>query len=138
MSRRQEHYVCTVERDDDGRISAIVVDAKDLESAERHVRLNSTSAARVAGSLHDVLRASGVPGRTWASSRPIELDPVTGAHAELLVLAVKPLRRGDRIEAVGEGVGRMSREEASYWHAKSHQPGGLRALRVLLTRGAMR
>jgi hypothetical protein len=54
------------------------------------------------------------------------------------VLAVKPLRRGDRIELVGDGVGRMSREEASYWHAKSHQPGGLRALRVLLTKGAVR
>lgn len=138
MTRRQEHYVCTVERDEDGRVRAVVVDATDLEGSERRVRLNGTSAARIAGSLHDVLRSSGVPGRTWASSRPIELDPITGAQAELMVLAVKPLRRGERIEIVGEGVGRMSREEASYWHAKSHQPGGLRALRVLLTKGAMR
>lgn len=138
MSRHQEQYICTVERDEDGRVMAVVVDATDLEGSERRVRLNGTSAARIAGPLHDVLRASGIPGRTWASSRPIDLDPVTGAQAELLVLAVKPLRRGERIELVGEGVGRMSREEASYWHAKSHQPGGLRALRVLLTRGAMR
>jgi hypothetical protein len=138
MNRRQEYYVCTVERGEDGRVLAVVVYARDLEGSERRVRLNGTSAARVAGSLHDVLRNAGVPGRTWASSRPIELDPVTGAHTELLVLAVKPLRRGDRVEAVGEGVGKMSREEASYWHAKSHQPGGLRALRVLLTKGAMR
>lgn len=138
MNRHQEQYRCTVERDEDGRVMAVVVDATDLEGSERRVRLNGTSATRIAGSLHDVLRAAGVPGRTWASSRPIELDPVTGAQAELMVLAVKPLRRGERVEIVGESVGRMSREEASYWHAKSHQPGGLRALRILLTKGAMR
>lgn len=138
MSRRQEQYICTVERDEDGRVLAVVVDATDLEGSQSRVRLNGTSASRIAGSLHDVLRASGVPGRTWASSRPIELDPVTGAQTQLMVLAVKPLRRGERIELVGEGIARMSREEASYWHAKSHQPGGLRALRILLTRGSMR
>jgi hypothetical protein len=29
----------------------------------------------------------------------------------------------------------MSREEAAYWHAKSHHAGGLPALRILLISG---
>jgi hypothetical protein len=127
-----------LERDDDGRVLAMQVDAVDLDGHERRVRLNNTRAERVAGPLHDLLRASGLRGRAWTAPRPIELDQVTGAHAELLLAAVKPLRRGDRIDSVADSVARMSREEAAYWHAKSRRPGGLRALRVLLTEGAMR
>jgi hypothetical protein len=135
---RREQYVCLIERDDDGRVTSLVVDAVDLEGAEHRVRINGSTAARVAGAVHDVLRAAGVTGRTWTSQRPIALDQVTGAQVKLLLQAVKPLRRGDRVERVGEGIAGMSREEASYWHAKSTRPGGLRALRVLLTKGGMR
>ena len=46
---------------------------------------------------------------------------------------VKPLQRLDRLEAVGEGVAEMSREEASYWHAQTQRRHGLKALRVLLS-----
>jgi len=82
-----------------------------------------------------VLRGGGVKGRTWTSSKPIILDQVTGAQVELVLQAAKPLRRGDRIDQVSEGVANMSREEAAYWHAKSHHPGGLPALRLLLIGG---
>lgn len=129
---RAERYACTVARDDDGRITAITVDATDLEGHERTVRLNGNRASRVAAALHDLVRAAGVGSRAWSSARPIELDQVAGAQAELLLRAVKPLRRADRVDSVGEGVGSMSREEASYWHAQSSRPGGLRALRILL------
>lgn len=135
---RAERFVLTVARDDDGRISAFIVDATDLEGHERTICLNGARAGRVAAGVHDVVRAGGVPSRAWASSRPIELDQVTGAQAELLLRAVKALRRADRIEAVGEGVAAMSREEASYWHAKASHPGGLRALRLLLGEGQRR
>ena len=134
MSRREE-YVCTVDRDDDGRVLAIELDAVDLEGEERHVRINGLRAARVASAVHDVLRGGGVKGRAWSSKRPIPLDQVTGAQLELLLHAARPLRRGDRLDQVSEGVASMSREEAAYWHAKSHQPGGLPALRVLLVGG---
>lgn len=134
MNRREE-YVCTVDRDDDGRILAVTLDAVDLEGEERSVRINGMRAARIAGAVHDVLRAGGVKGRTWSSNRPVPLDQVTGAQLELLLQAARPLRRGDRLDQVSEGVAGMSREEAAYWHAKSHQPGGLPALRVLLVGG---
>ena len=135
---RAERFSCTVERDADGRIISITVDATDLEGNERTVFLNGSRAARVASAIHDVLRAGGVRSRAWSSSKPIDLDQVSGAQAELLLRAVKPLRRADRIETVGDGVAAMSREEASYWHAKAGHPGGLPALRLLLGEGAKR
>lgn len=137
MSRR-ERYVCTIGRDDDGRVTWITVEAVDLEGGERTTHVNGSVAGRIAGAVHDVLRAGGVGSRAWSTPKPLELAQVTGAQTELLLRAVKPLRRGDRIGQVGEGVAGMSREEASYWHAKADQPGGLRALRILLTRGSAR
>jgi hypothetical protein len=133
-----ERFCCTVTRDGDGRVSSIAVEATDLEGNERRIFLNGARAARVAASIHDVLRAAGVGSRAWSSSRPIELDQVAGAQVELLLRAVKPLRRSDRIETVGGGIAAMSREEASYWHAKSGHAGGLPALRMLLGDGARR
>ena len=135
---RAERFACTVTRDADGRITSITVDAVDLEGNERAVVLNGSRAARVAAAIHDVLRGAGVGSRVWSSSKPIDLDQISGAQAELLLRAVKPLRRADRIETVGEGVAAMSREEASYWHAKAGHPGGLPALRLLLGDGARR
>ncbi len=135
---RAERFACTVARDVDGRVTSITVDATDLEGKERAVFLNGSRAALVASAVHDVLRAAGVGSRAWSSSKPIDLDQVSGAQAELLVRAVKPLRRADRIETIGEGVSAMSREEASYWHAKAGHPGGLPALRILLGDGGRR
>ncbi len=135
---RFERFSCTVARDGDGRITAITVDAIDLEGHDRSTCLNSARAARVAAAVHDVLRAAGVGSRAWSSARPIDLDQVAGAQAELLLRAVKPLRRPDRIEIVAGGVAAMSREEASYWHAKARHPGGLPALRLLLGDGGKR
>ena len=80
---------------------------------------NGTKASRIAGAVHEIVRATGVGGRVWTSRSPSPLDPISGAQVELLVAAVKPLRRADRIDQVGDGVASMSREEASYWHATS-------------------
>lgn len=132
---RAERFACTVARDVDGRVTSITVDATDLEGNERVVFLNGSRAARVVSAIHDVLRAAGVGSRAWSSSKPIDLDQVSGAQAELLLRAVKPLRRADRIETIGERVAAMSREEASYWHAKARHPGGLPALRMMLGGG---
>jgi hypothetical protein len=132
---RREQYVCTVERDDDGRVLSIELSATDLEGKQRNIRIQGVGASRVASAVHDVLREGGVKGRLWTSSKPISLDQVTGAQLELVLQAAKPLRRGDRIDQVSEGIAKMSREEAAYWHAKSHHPGGLPALRLLLIGG---
>jgi|GEM_PF-3415274 len=135
---RAEHYLCTVSRDHDGRITAVEVAVNDLDGKHRHIRVNGNRAAHVAGPLQEVLRSGGMHGRQWSSPRPVELPPTLGAHVELLLRAVKPLQRLDRLGAVAEGVAEMSREEAGYWHAQTQRRHGLRALRVLLNEGTRR
>lgn len=133
---RREAYRCCITRDPDERIIGLEVSAADLEGRTRRVAVGAARALALASPLHELLRGYGIPGRRWAGAGEIELDQVGGAHAELLVLATKPLRRADRVAAVAEGITAMSREEASYWHAKARRGRGLRALRILLEDGA--
>jgi hypothetical protein len=135
---RAERYLCTISRDDEGRITAIEVGVDDLEGKHRHICVNGNRAAHVAGPLQQVLRDAGLRGRQWTSTRPLELSSTLGAHAELLLRAVKPLQRLDRLDAVAGGVADMSREEANYWHAQTQRRHGLKALRVLLNEGTRR
>ncbi len=135
---RAERYLCTISRDSDGRITAIDVEVDDLEGKHRHIRVNGNRAAHVAGPLQQVLQDAGLRGRQWTARGPLDLPSTLGAHAELLLRAVKPLQRADRLEAVAEGVAEMSREEASYWHAQTQRRQGLKALRVLLSQGTRR
>lgn len=134
---RRERYRCSIARNGDGQIVSLTVDATDLEGGERHVTVRGARVPDLVSALQQVLRERKISGRAWTSREPIELDQVAGAQAELLLRAVQPLRRSDRAQAVAEGIAAMSREEASYWHAKAQRPGGLRALRILLT-GARR
>jgi hypothetical protein len=129
---RSEHYRCLISRTEGGRILGFEVDAEDLEGGERHVRVNGNRAALVAGPLQEVLRKTGLSGRKWTSPEPLELSSGLGAHVELLLRAVKPLQRTDRITTIAEGVAEMSREEAAYWHAQVQRRHGLQALRILL------
>lgn len=132
---RSETYQLLVSRDPDGAVSELALEATDVDSQRRAIRVNGARAIQVTGPLHDLLRAEKIPGRSWAGSAPIQLPPVLGAQVELMLRAAKPLRRHDRIADVAEGVAGMSREEASYWHAQSSHRAGLRALRILLSAG---
>lgn len=135
---RHERYCCTISRDESGRIIGVSLEVHDLEGGHRRVRVDGHRAAHIAGSLHNVLRPTGLRGQQWTATAPIDLEPVLGAHAELLVRAIKPLRRVDRISSIAEAVAGMSREEACYWHAQSVRRHGLKALRVLLDGGVRR
>lgn len=135
---RAERYLCIISRDSDGRITAVEVGVDDLEGGHRHVRVNGNRAAHVAGPLQQVLHDAGLRGRQWTSPAPLELPSTLGAHAELLLRAVKPLQRVDRVQDVAEGVAGMSREEAGYWHAQTQRRHGLKALRVLLDESSRR
>ncbi len=135
---RSEHYCCLIERDDEGRITAVVLEVDELEGGTRHIRVEGNRATHTAAPLQEVLRSAGLRGRQWSASKPFELAPTLGAHAELLLRAIKPLRRIDRITAVSEGIVGMSREEANYWHAQTQRRHGLKALRVLLDVGTSR
>jgi hypothetical protein len=125
-------YKLQVERDREGRVEALEL-TRSSDGTERALRLNGLKATLLAGPIYEVTRAGGVPPRAWASGKPIELSYLAGAQLELLLKAVRPLRRLNKVEQVAEGIARMSFEEASYWHAKMSRPGGLPALRLLLS-----
>jgi hypothetical protein len=133
---RSEHYTCLVVRDEDGRITSVEIGVTDLEGAQRVIRVNGYQAAHVAAPLQELFRGAALRGRQWSSPKPFELSPTLGAHAELLLRAVKPLRRIDRVTSVAGGIADMSREEANYWHAQSQRRHGLKALRILLDGGS--
>jgi hypothetical protein len=132
---RSERYTCHIARDDNGRITSVEIAVDDLEDGHRSIRVDGQRAAHAAAPLQIILSSAGLRGRQWTRSDPIDLKPTLGAHAELLIRAVKPLRRTNRIIDVAEGVAGMSREEASYWHAQTSRRHGLKALRVLLDGG---
>ncbi|MDD7920012.1 DUF7680 family protein [Actinomycetospora callitridis] len=135
---RNERYQCVVERDEDGRVAALTVLTTDLEGTERQVRVNGYRAIHLVAGFQEILRSSRLRGRDWTSGEPIVVDPQLGAQVELLLRAVKPLQRVDRITTVAEGVAAMSREEAAYWHAQTSRRNGLRSLRLLLGEGPKR
>lgn len=135
---RNEHYQCVIERDEDGRVAALTVQTTDLEGSERQVRVNGYRAIHLAAGFQEILSSAKLRGRDWTSGEPIVVDPQLGAHVELLLRAVKPLQRVDRITTVAEGVAGMSREEAAYWHAQTSRRNGLRSLRLLLGEGTKR
>ncbi len=78
-------------------------------------------------------RASALgPGR----KEPLTLGEESGVRLGLLFLALRPLVKVDRMEAIAEGLRAMPSEEAYYWFSKCRsQRHGLhaqRALRILL------
>jgi hypothetical protein len=129
---RRESYACTIDRNRSGQVISLTIEATDLEGGTRTVTVRNARAVDAASALRELLRDRKVNGRAWTAQEPIVLDSVAGAQAELLLRAVAPLRRTDRAVAVADQIAMMSREEASYWHAKAQRPGGLRALRILL------
>jgi hypothetical protein len=130
---RDEHFSCLIERDQDGRIERVSLSVDHGYGDVEEVTVNGGKADLVAATLHDIIRAAGVTGRQWSTPKPLELDQGAGSQVWLLLTAIKPLRRTDRIDEVGAGVAAMSREEAAYWFSKAHQPRGLRAIRLLLS-----
>jgi hypothetical protein len=63
---------------------------------------------------------------------PFPLNEETAVRLGLLFLAIKPLRKTARIEAIRNATAAMSPEEAYYWYAKCvHGATGRRAQRAL-------
>ena len=135
---RDESFTCLIERDADGRIERVTLSVEHGYDDLEEVTINGGKADLIASTLHDIIRAAGVTGRQWSTPKPLKLDQGAGSQVWLLLTAIKPLRRTDRIDEVGAGVAAMSREEAAYWFSKAHQPRGLRAVRLLLSDDARR
>ena len=67
---------------------------------------------------------------------PFDLDEETGVRLGLVFVAVKPLRKMARIEAISSSVNAMAAEEAYYWFAKctsgEHNRRAQKSMRILL------
>lgn len=93
--------------------------------------------------IHQLIRTEGYrpsdlrPGRRTT----LKLKEDSGIRLGLLMKAIKPLRKLDRVQAVIEGVEGMSREEASYWFSKAinsphdaERRRAMKAMRILLAK----
>jgi len=92
----------------------------------------------LAGALREAGQSAERLGRvTREGDPPLELGEAAGARVALALVAVQPLRRLDRMEAVVRGIADMTAEEALYWFARAMRgprPRVLRALRILLAK----
>ena len=61
--------------------------------------------------------------------QPFRLDEEDGVRLGLLFLALHPLKKPSRMEALVDGIRTMADEELYYWYSKSTSPtDGRRAL----------
>ena len=94
----------------------------------RHLeRLRTAVASAVTASEH--ARTIVSPTRT----APIQLSEDAGVRLALTALAVAPLSKASRVEAIRIGIDAMTSEEALYWYAYCTGPNTNRALRALRT-----
>ncbi len=93
----------------------------------------------VADHVLEALRKAGYRATDLSRERkkPFRLDEETGLRLGLLFLAVKPLSRMDRIEAISGALRAMPSEEAYYWFSKctagASASQAQKALRILLS-----
>ncbi len=85
-----------------------------------------------------VIRDAGYRSTDLSRTRqaPFELTEVQGVRLGLLLLAVKPLRKVDRMSTISGQIQGMTEEEAYYWFSKATSASSAsraqRAMRVLL------
>lgn len=68
----------------------------------------------------DALRKSGYRATDLHANRrePFQLGEETGVRLGLLFMALKPVTKGSRIEAISQGLRKMTSEECYYWYSK--------------------
>lgn len=118
------------------------------EKAEmrRVAELSGDLLRAVADHVLEALRRSGYRATDLHANRrePFHLGEEAGVRLGLLFLALKPVTKMSRIEAISQGLRKMTSEEAYYWYSKclaapNASPNGERAheraqkaLRILL------
>lgn len=100
--------------------------------------LRGAAFSEVSYLLETTLKEAGKDAEVVCTGDPASLALPEGAGVRLSIAfrALKPLTRRDRMRAIADGIRQMSLGECYYWHAKARSPsspGGVRALRVLLT-----
>jgi hypothetical protein len=115
---------------------------KDGGKGQYHpvVRLWGTPFRSVLDVILEIIKRNGYRATDLRRGRkdPLSLDEIGGVRLGLLFLAVKPLKKPARIEAISRGVRDMEPEEAYYWYSKLTKVEFTRragkALRVLLAK----
>lgn len=104
----------------------------------RIVQLSGVNLQAVADHVLETLRRAGYKATDLSPRRhkPFRLSEENGLRLGLLFLAIAPLSRLDRIEAISRELRAMPSEEAYYWYSKCTDPQtsgrAQQALRVLL------
>jgi hypothetical protein len=92
----------------------------------------------IADNVLDALRRAGYKPTDLSASRrePFQLLEEPGVRLGLLLLAVKPITKMNRVEAIAHGIRAMTSEEVYYWYSKCTTKAtadrAQKALRVLL------
>jgi len=106
---------------------------------QRLVELKGSTLRAVADHVLEALRKAGYKSTDLSAGRrePFRLDEESGLRLGLLFVAVKPLARMQRIEAISQALRTMPSEEAYYWFSKCTAVAGClnarQALRILLS-----
>lgn len=101
-------------------------------------RVTSATAAqtgRVVDAVFAAVRGSGHQPSVLAFTRkqPIRLEEAEGVRLALILLAVAPITKHERIRALVAGINSMSLEETYYWYSKCVGVDANRARRALRT-----
>lgn len=102
------------------------------------VTLGGDALRAMADQVMDALRQAGYKPTDLGPDRkaPFYLPEAVGVRLGLAMLAVKPLSKAGRIEAISHGIRTMPPEEAYYWYSKctarDTADRAQKALRVLL------
>lgn len=106
---------------------------------QRVVEISGSILRTIADNILDALKRSGYKPTDLSANRrePFLLSEEAGVRLGLLFLCVKPIGKVNRIEAIADGVRRMTSEEAYYWYSKCTTlpmaDRAQKALRVLLS-----
>ncbi len=109
------------------------------KSSRRLVRVWGTPFHAIIDYLIETLKKAGYRATDLSHSRktPFELDEETGVRLGLLLLALKPLSKIERIETINSAIRSMPDEEVYYWFSKCTTEGAARraqkSLRILLS-----
>jgi hypothetical protein len=111
---------------------------KLLAGTEIVVTLRGDNLRAVASYVIEAIRQSGYKATDLSGQRrkPFDLPEEAGVRLGLLFLAVKPLTKMTRVEAIAHGIRQMPLEEVYYWYSKCTAADSAdraqKALRVLL------
>ncbi|HYE21802.1 MAG TPA: hypothetical protein VEA69_25405 [Tepidisphaeraceae bacterium] len=110
-----------------------------LKEAERTASLHGRPLRLVETRVIRRLKQVGISlaGIKKDQSEKFELDEEVALNLALLFRVLAPMRNLDKIQAVADGIDKMSREEAGYWMGMAvhrvYPRRVLAALRILLT-----